>query len=404
MDPLTNPTPTPNPAPGAAPNPGATPNPGAATPAPDAAATPGATAAAGTAATPGAAAASPAGPAASNPTPATAAGGMTTPPVNPIINPTGGANETNLAGAATQSNGFAATDPIMMPEPAKAPDPVEEELKAPMKAAAPVPGSIGSAVSGPAAAAAEQPNTAGQQMAEQPLAAAGQSAATPGVNPLANNDKQTPSVAFNDPAMQPDPNADNGENAGKPAKKKNKRTTLIALIAVAVVIVVVLLIILIMQINNNNSTPAPVSTTPNNTISEPVDNNTNNTNTNSNTGNSSTDNTTTTGTLSCTRNMTEAEIARINGAVSGTLNVSAEFNSNNTLNKISLVESVVYSDSNASNNEPVENAVHEALAEDLTTSSASIYYLPVNASGSLDLSRSGIQANYESLAFTCKVL
>ena len=42
-----------------------------------------------------------------------------------------------------------ATDPITMPAPPKAPDPIEEELKAPFKAAGPVPGSIGSAVSMP---------------------------------------------------------------------------------------------------------------------------------------------------------------------------------------------------------------------------------------------------------------
>ena len=42
-----------------------------------------------------------------------------------------------------------AIDPITMPDKPKAPDPVEEELKAPMVAAPPVPGSIGSAVSMP---------------------------------------------------------------------------------------------------------------------------------------------------------------------------------------------------------------------------------------------------------------
>ena len=87
-------------------------------------------------------------------------------PMNPMFNPVGG----GLVGA---------TDPITMPAPPKAPDPVEVELNAPFKAAAPVPGSIGSAISVPAG-----------EMG------------------------RTPSVAFNDPAATANPAA-----GGQPQKK-----------------------------------------------------------------------------------------------------------------------------------------------------------------------------------------
>ena len=55
-------------------------------------------------------------------------------PVNPVYTP----GDNVMVGE---------TDPITVPNPPKAPDPIEEELKAPMQAAAPVPGSIGSAIS-----------------------------------------------------------------------------------------------------------------------------------------------------------------------------------------------------------------------------------------------------------------
>lgn len=103
-----------------------------------------------------------------------------------------------------------ATDPITMPTPPKAPDPVEEELKAPFKAAEPVPGSIGSAVSVPAGMTPE-----------------------PGKSP--NN------VSFNDPAMM-----SSSMPTAAPAKKQTSKTTLIALAVVAGLIVIALAIYLVM--------------------------------------------------------------------------------------------------------------------------------------------------------------
>lgn len=115
---------------------------------------------------------------------------------------------------------FGATDPLTVPEGPKAPDPVEEELKMPLKAADPVPGSIGSAVSVPT---------------DQAGAGVANVAAT----------QQTPSVAFNDPAMMQNAPAMNA-SAAKPAKKMNK-TTLILAGVLGVAVIIVLVVILIMQ-------------------------------------------------------------------------------------------------------------------------------------------------------------
>lgn len=107
------------------------------------------------------------------------------------------------------------TAPIMMPEAPKAPDPVEEELKTPLTPAAPVPGSIGSAVSVPAGA------------------------------PM----QQTPNVAFTDPAMQPDPSA--VANKMLAGIAKNKISALkIRIICGVVLIIVVLIAFLIIMMNN----------------------------------------------------------------------------------------------------------------------------------------------------------
>lgn len=332
MDPINNPTPTPTP------NPVPTPEPmPAPTPVTEPVAAP----------TPEPVAPNPVSGPASAPNPFSGPmGGPVTPnpvgnpaPVNPVYQPTGG--------------GVSATEPIMMPEPAPAPDPIEEELKAPMRAADPVPGSIGSAVSG------------------------------------------TPNVAFNDPAMQANPmTTPMQQNTGTPAKKKTSRTTLIALIVVAAIVVVALVIILIMQLtsgtgsssssnggsdnsnssnNQNNVTPTPPATSTNKT-------------------------------LSCTRNMTMDELVEINDAVSGTVSISAEYDEKGDFVNISQVKSVVYADEDGGTNEPVEMEVHEATADKFTDEDALLYDLPVSEDGQIDFSLDGLTEKYESLAFTCEVL
>lgn len=233
MDPTTNPMPNANEGAGAQP---------AATPSAGAAADLAAAAADLTAAAPMDAAASGVGvPAAApvnpviNPTdPGGVSGGLggtSAAPANPIINPTAGLD------------GMPATEPIMRPDLPPAPDPVKQELEAPMKAAAPVPGSIGSAVSMPEAGAAG-------------ASAGGVGDANVAAAPTGGNN---PNVAFTDPATKPE--ATNGGVAPANPEQKTKKGfsmkvdlknmnkgTLIALIVVAIMIVIALVAVLMMQL------------------------------------------------------------------------------------------------------------------------------------------------------------
>ena len=342
MDPANNPTPTPNPEPTPAPEPPVAPTEPAAEPAP-------------APAEPAPAPVEPVAPVEPNPA-----------PVNPVINPGVNPEPVNPVFQPGDHGGFAATDPIMQPEAPKAPDPVEEELKAPMEPAGPAPGSIGSAVSGPTDAPAE----------------------APAENPFATPKEQTPNVSFTDPAAQPE----NAPAMGA-AKPKTNKGTLIALIAVAAIVVVVLVVVLIMSMmpqDNNSSSQS--NNTANNNVVEPDEEE-----------EEDVTPTPSSGTLSCTRNMTPEELVSINDAASGAVNISAEFD-DDMLVSISRVDSVVYNDENASATEPVENEVHEAKTADLNTTSALNYFLSPNASGSFELTLEETQANYEDLDFTCEVL
>ena len=290
-------------------------------------------------------------------------------PVNPVIQPSGNPAPVNPVIQPSAQGGLAATDPIMQPERPPEPDPVEEELKAPMQPASPVPGSIGSAVSGPSESAASEP-------------------VAPAENPFAATQTQTPSVSFNDPATQP-----SSAPAAKPAGKSNK-TTLIILIAVAAVIVVVLAIVLIMSLVGGGSSTANNQSSSNNEAV--VDGN-------SDDEEEPAEADVTTGSLSCTRNMTAQELVGINDAVSGAINITAEFDDSEVV-AVSRVDSVVYSDEDGTETEPVETEVHEAKTADMTAEAAMIYYLPTNADSTLNLSVDAVQTNYESLDFTCEVL
>jgi len=160
------------------------------------------------------------------------------PPTNPVVTP--GANP--AAGAAAvggtmsmnqmfqnqpAAGVFDETTAISVPEGPKPPDPVEEELKAPMKAAQPVPGSIGSAVSMPAA---------GAGMA-QPQNVAFNDPAQGGVNPMtANAPTANKKPSFLDKMA---------------TKTKTNKKTLIALTVVVGLIVVLLIVVLIMMATGN---------------------------------------------------------------------------------------------------------------------------------------------------------
>ena len=137
----------------------------------------------------------------------------------------------NPASMATPGymGGIGATDPITMPTPPKAPDPVEEELKAPLKAAEPVPGSIGSAISMPAQGA----------VANQPVDTS--MFQKPNTTNVALGGKTTGQATM---AQAPNP------AGGKPAKKKTSKTTYILLGVVGVMVVIALIAVLITQLTS----------------------------------------------------------------------------------------------------------------------------------------------------------
>ena len=251
-----------------------------------------------------------------------------------------------------------------------------------MKAAGPVPGSIGSAISGPGLMSGA--GASSDQMA------------------------RTPNVPFNDPAMQFNMSSSASGAVGS-GKKKSSRTTLIILIVIAFLVVAALAVVLAMQLmggngSNGGSTSSSNSSNSSSSTDSGAKPQSNSSDSSSGGGSSqATDSTSTT--LSCVRNMTTAEVVSFKDAVSGTVSVSAEFSKNNLLSSVSLVKSVVYSDEDSASNEPVEMEVHESEAKDITSSSAVIFDLPVDSStGEVNLTLSAIQANYGDLAFTCKVL
>ncbi len=293
-----------------------------------------------------------------NPAPvqATAASGMTGTPVNPIITPAG-ANRMN------------ATEPILRPEPAPAPDPVKEELNAPMVAAAPVPGSIGSAVSGQASA---EPTNGGFM-----------------------NERRTPNVAFNDPATQPDPATQTQTTAKAPAKKSSK-PVLVTLIVVALVIVAVLVVMLVMQLTSDNTGSASTANTP--TVVDVDDDEEEKKDADDAMDGATDGDITTAMTVKCYRAMTAAELANYANATSGTVNIIGTYDEDDALVQVSKTEVVLYTDST----DPSEEKSSEVLADKLTAELAAEYELPVDKEGGIDLNLGGNKTNWTELGYTCE--
>lgn len=297
------------------------------------------------------------------PPPVTPTPPVVTPPVNPIINP----------GVSLPQNGVGATDAILRPEPVAPPDPVEEELKAPMRAAAPAPGSIGSAVSGPASEADSTTN-------------------------------QTPSVSFNDPATEPIVSSSDPSQQPQ-APKKTNRKTLIALIIIAVMTVIVLGGVLAWQLLNAptpNPSPSPnTSNTPDtsntssqssNTLSEPEQKNAEKGNTEA-----------VTSKLNCTRAMTSGELATFEDAASGTVSIDAKY-SGDKLSTIALVKTVTYASEDTADTKPIDEVSESAKGDEITAANASTFYLSASDDGTMDLTKSSLQKNYELLDFICEAL
>ena len=186
--------------------------------------------------------AAPTTPAATNPGTVNAdvANAALNPPVNPVVAPgaTPAATAASASGTMSMNQMFQTqpanqaagvideTTAIAVPEGPKPPDPVEEELKAPLKAAEPVPGSIGSAVSVPPADGS-QPQTNG--VSEQMVAN--------GINPMATD--------ANSPAGKKQTFFDK-----LVTKTKMTKSTLILLSVIAGLIVLVLIVILVMFLIN----------------------------------------------------------------------------------------------------------------------------------------------------------
>ncbi len=263
-------------------------------------------------------------------------------PVNPVFQPSG--------------MGITATEPIMRPEPAPAPDPIEQELNAPMTPASPVPGSIGSAISGP------KSNDLGSQ--------------------------NTPSVSFEDPAMKQNP-----MEANKPIKKKTSKLTWILLAVLAFVVSAALIVILVITLltpTDNIKNDTPVSGEVSLVEDEPEDNQTS--------GNGNTFET-----LSCKRAMNATELSTYDDVSSGNIEISIDFY-DDKLDTISIMKSVTSSLESESSGTTSKAGKNEASAKDISSENAKDYYLNVDENGEVELDKTSIQTNLESLAFTCEIL
>lgn len=325
-------------------------------------------------------------------------------PVNPVVTPSGGGLQAEgtqanpVAGIAYQpdDNGVrvAATDPIMMPEPAAEPDPVEEELKVPMKAAEPVPGSIGSAISVPKDG--ESTSVASTD------------------NPFENkpDSEVTPSVSFNDPATTASGSSMMGNTSAKPAKAQNK-TVLIILAVVAALVAAVLVVVLVMQLIGGGELFGS-SDTSDSTIS--------------NTGNSSSvDVPNTDGgknenssvnvveyssiavrikVLKCEKFVKADQLGSYGSiAAAGMVKISADFDNNDVLMGLSKSVELYDTETPVVGDAPLDSVVvGEAELSELDGELALNFDLPVNENGKILTTLNNVQTNYEALDYSCEVL
>ena len=306
----------------------------------------------------------------------------------------GVANPATNFGASTMPNGIAATEPLTEPDPIPEPDPIEEALKAPIKAADPVPGSIGSAVSVPF----------GQ---EAPMM--GTSVAPTQQNNVAFN--SNPSTSFSSDPM----------GAGQPQKAKglmeNKKLLMIIGIGAIAIIIVIIVIIMILGSGNKSNTN---QTNQNNQQgqNQPVkDPNRYDTST----------------TLSCSYEFEESDLEDYGEAEEGTEVVIANF-TNKELVDITRTLSIVYDDEELAKagkkisndlwreryealdftTDPFDNSyslngqvltvTHKAEdIEDIDEANMELMEISLTANDEIDFSQDSIQENYENLGFVCTV-
>ncbi len=308
-------------------------------------------------------------------------------PVNPIIQPGGATTGMN------NMDGLLSMDPIMKPEPAPAPDPVEEELKTPMKAAGLAPGSIGSA----SGVVNSEGKAETSSVANAPVSN----------NPFSNlfKKKQTPSVAFNDPAKAGDAKEPGKPETSMPGPKlgnsnlKVSKQTMMILIGLAAVLVVVLVVILIVQLNSGTSSNSSSNNNSNNSTSQ---NNSSVVNT------PTTEPTTTTQdvatTLSCARKMTNDELAGYKDSVDGVVLVEATFDSSDSLVSLSSAYLVEYENVKTGKTMLVTESLVRTIPAGINPTNVDKYMLTVGSDGGISTDLTSLTTNYEDLDFTCEKL
>ncbi len=284
---------------------------------------------------------------------------------------------TDFSAASMDSTpSFSATEPLTEPDPTPVEDPAEAALKEPIKAAEPVPGSIGSAVSMPTKA------------------------------------KDIPSSV---PTPTASPTDDPFPPAASDKKGKMSKTTLYLLIILGVVIIAALVVFLIMQLGGNNQQS---NNEPNNSqVEEPKD---------------PEPETTTYATLSCKYNYTDDELLGLASAIGGVRTFSAEYE-NEELVGMTLADYLEYNDESSASTaknqlrdewvlafkeleydtDPFTSTYesdstsadvsHYALASDIDEQSASLLNISTDEDESLDMSVATMKKLYRKLGYTCEV-
>ena len=153
------------------------------------------------------------------------------------------------------------------------------------------------------------------------------------------------------------------------------------------------------------STPPSTGSTENNNEYANVDDNSGNDNGNTNVsenGSVEISGQTVVSTLTCSKSIPENELSLIEGASSGTVAMTAGFDSNTELVNVKLVKSVVYDSDETATPEQIDTK--SANVADLDSETAKLFDLPVSDNGNLLSLLENVQMNYEALDYTCKLL
>ena len=306
----------------------------------------------------------------------------------------GVSNPTTSFNIPQAPSGIAATEPLTEPDPLPEPDPVEEALKAPIKAAEPVPGSIGSAVSVPF----------GQEI---PM---GTSVAPTQSNNVAF--ESTSSTSFSS-----DPMGGSQPQKAKNSLSDNKKLLMIIGIGAVAVIIAIIVVIMILGSGNkkiNNQSSQNQQQGQQQPVKDP----------------SKYDTSTT---LSCTHNFEDSDFEEYGNATEGTELMIADFTNKELVNMTRTV-SLAYEDEDSAKagkklatdlwreryedldfttdpfesayslNGQVLTATHKVEdVEDIDEDNMELMELTLTKNKEIDFSQDTIQENYEDLGFVCTV-